>query len=682
MRMTHGSSVDNSAGRAAAAAPVPPIRPRPFAAAFTVICAAALTLALPLAAPTLNALSVGGLPFGYYLAAQGGLLLVALLGLWLSGPWNRTALSQRFSAFLASLTACGSWLTAGTIFTLTGALFVYGHDGLPLYLGLSAGLLVSLIFIAPALDRVGALHIDELLGRVTASRFAAAAAGLGMAAGISILVSIELEVAGLSLAAAADQRQLQPFEIVAFAATAAAVCSLLPGRGLWYALIAMAMIVLMALVWALLWGISGREPLGLIPQLAYGQALSELTATERALLVEGLGDPLSMPPFGRPFVQISQLNFLALTVSMLLGAAVLPHMLWRRRTAAARAADVTLSRRDTFPSRHKAAFALVVTAIVLTALPAAAVFTKLDLYQKVASGLQYSAPPSWLQKATSAGFMRVCGKPSHGEEVPIELGAATPSEGGEASCGDPSGRLRIRDLAINPAAVVLLMPAFADFAAPLPRVFAVLFGLLAILAGAATLRMTVEVSTGWLRARTSEKPRTEVSLATRIPLSVAFAALAAYLVIGLQESPVTRLYWAFAVLGASLFPMAFLAAALPRVNGVALGLGGLAGLAACLYYVVGTTGVFAPQFATYWAQISDAPPWLLEELRELLQTCAAGAGDSESKQACTGATELGRELANWFGVDGRAGAVIGAPVGLLVAFVAALFTPSFWRRGS
>ena len=680
--MTHGSSVYNNAGRAVAATPRPSIRPRPFAAAFTIICAACLTLLLPLAAPTLNALSIGGLPLGYYLAAQGGLLLVALLGVWLSGPWNKTARTQRFSAFLASLTACGSWLTSGTVLTLTGALFVHGHDGLPLYLGLSAGLLVSLVFVAPALDRVGALHIDDLLGRVTGSSFAAAVAGLGMAAGLIILVSIELEVAGLSLAAAASDPLWQPLAIVAFAAAAATLLSLIPGRTFWYTLIALLFIVLVTSIWTLLWGEAGREPLGLIPQLAYGSALSDLTATERTLLVEGLGDPLSMPPFGRPFVQISQLNFLALTISMLLGAAVLPHMLWRRKAAAMAAAVDASSLRDTFPSRHKAAFGLVIAAIVLTALPAAAVFTKLNLYQEVANGLRYNDQPPWLSKATEAGYMRVCGNASPGEAAPAEPDAAAAPPDPLANCGDPSGRLRILDLAINPSAVVLLMPAFGKFAAPLPMAFSAVIGLLAIFASAATLRMAVEASAGWLRGTTVGQTRSATPLILRIPLTMAFAAIASYAVITLGESPINRLYWAFAVLGASLFPMALLAAAVPRVSGIALGLGGLTGLAAGLYYVVGTTGIFAPQFAIYWSTVSDAPPWLLDELSELLQTCASSTSADEGKKSCGRARDLGRDLANWFGIDGRAGAVVGAPAGLLVGLLATVLTPSSWRRSS
>ena len=64
--MTHGSSVENGAESVVAATPHRPIRPRPWAAAFTIVCAAFLTLLLPLAAPTLNGLGIGGLPLGYY----------------------------------------------------------------------------------------------------------------------------------------------------------------------------------------------------------------------------------------------------------------------------------------------------------------------------------------------------------------------------------------------------------------------------------------------------------------------------------------------------------------------------------------------------------------------------------------------------------------------------------------
>ncbi|MBU1211405.1 MAG: hypothetical protein KJ587_09045 [Alphaproteobacteria bacterium] len=661
--------------------PQPTPRPRPWAAAFTIVCAALLTLALPLAAPTLNAVGVAGIPLGYYFAAQGALVLVALLGLWLSGPWRDWSHRERLGAFAASFSATGSWLSAGVVLTIVGGLFVYGHDGLPLLLGLAAGLLVSLVFVAPALDRAGALHVDDLLARLTASTYAAAAAGLGMAAGLVMLLSIELEAFALAIAAAGAAPMLAPPMVIGLAAALAILLSFAPGRRLRATVIAMALLVTAAGIWFTVWALAGKAPGALIPQLAFGGALGDLTRVERSLLTEGLADPVSMPPFSRPFVQVSWINFACLTFSMLLGSSVLPHMLWRRKAAARPPGSAAGAPPGVFyPSRHKAAFGLVVAASVLSALPAAAIFAKLQLYRSVAAGITVDAQPDWMRDAAQAGYLRICPAVFAAVEPP---GAATatadsPNAGmANEPCGDPGGRLRIVDLAINPATAVLMAPGLAGIEAPWPVVFAAIASLLTLLAAAATLRMATEAATGWLSIKTLNEAARGLAapapLMPRIVIAVLLAALAAAGVIILNESAVNRLYWAFSLLGASVFPMVLLAALMPRVHGGALALGGLTGLAVCLYYVIGTTSVFAPHFALYWSAISDAPPWLLEELEVLLKTCAAGG--EASAEACEGAITHGRELANWFGIDGRAGAAIGAPVGLLTALFAAMLLP-------
>lgn len=663
-------------------------RPRPWAAAFTLLCAALLTFALPLAAPTLNAVGISGLPLGYYMAAQGGLLLVALLGLWLSGPWRVWSHHERIGAFLASLSATGSWLTTGVALTLVGGLFVFGHDGLPLLLGLASGLLVSLVFIAPALDRAGALHVDDLLARLTSSAAASAAAGLGMAAGLVMLLSIELEVLSLAIASAfggTGYAAIGTTAVLGIAAASAVLLSFTPSRKLRSSVVALAFLLLTAVIWFSVWMLGETQPAALVPQLAYGEALSSLTRMERALLTEGLADPVSMPPFTRPFVQLSWLNFVTLTVSMLLGASVLPHMLWRRRAAAGRAIAVenVAGAGDFYPSRHKAAFGLVLAALVLSALPAAAVFAKLELYKSVAAGISKESPPAWVGQAADAGYLRLCTPAGSGEEpqeAPAGDAASAPAT--QEACGDASGRLRISDLAINPAAVVLMIPGLAGLQEPWPAVFFVLIAGLALLAAAATTRMASEAATGWLVVAQSSEPTegfaAPAPFVPRLLAAVFFSALAVACVILLNESAVNRLYWTFALFGASVFPMMLLVALIPRIGGIALALGGLAGLAVCLYYVIGTTSVFAPQFALFWAPVSDAPPWLLEELDGLMATCAAGG--EEARQACRGALDLGRELANWFGIDGRAGAALGAPIAILVTILFALVTPSTWRR--
>lgn len=649
-------------------------RPRPWAAAFTLLLAALLTFGLPLAAPTLNAIGISGVPLGYYFAAQGALILVALLGLWLSGGWRDWPRRERWSALLASLSATGSWLTAGVALTLVGGLFVFGHDGLPLLLGLAAGLLLSLVFVAPALDRAGALHVDDLLARLTASRFAAAVAGLGMATGIVMLMSIELEVVSLAVAATGLEHRPTPAVLIGLAAAVAFLFSLAPVRKLRSLIVGLSFLAMAAGIWFAIWAISGYAPQALVPQLAYNEALNGLTQIERALLMEGLADPVSMPPFARPFVQVSWLNFVMLTLSMLLGASVLPHMLWRRRVVAGRpgSSQAPDEARYFYPSRHKAAFGLVLAALVLSALPGAAILTKLEIYKAVSQGISKDAAPDWMRAASDAGFLRIC---QDVESQPAENAASAQAQ----ACADPSGRLRISDLALNPAATVLMMPGIAGIQAEWAKMFAANVAVLALLAAAATLRMATDSATGWLAGGpppsvSVARAEAKAPLQARLLFAFVCAVCAAVAVTGLNESPVNRLYWAFSLLGASVFPMVLLVALRPRVNGMALALGGLVGLAVCLYYVIGTTGIFAPRFALFWQSISDAPPWLLEELDALMKTCAtAGEG---SPEACRGALDMGRELANWFGVDGRAGAAIAAPAGILVALLADLLTPS------
>ncbi len=666
------------------------LRPRRIAAIVTLSCALLVTLAFPLAAPTLNGVAVGGLPLGYYFAAQGTLIVVALLGLWLSGPWNHSSLAQRFGALAAAISATGSWLTAGLVFTLVGGLFVYGFDGLPLYLGLAAGLLLSLVFIAPALDRTGARHVDELIGRLTGDRTAAFAVALGMAAGLALLISIEVEIFSLAAGIAlgpelSDGLPQLPWSLAMAGAAFALVLSLIPGRDFWAVLLALSLVALVIALGLVMTALVAASPVAVpaVPQLAYGPALESLTASERQLLVEGLADPVVMPPFLRPFVIVSALNFALLTMSMALGAAVLPHTLWRRRKAAEIAAapyegeaDDPTGRHHAFLSRHKAAFGLVLAAAVLTALPAASILVKHEVYRSVAEGLRMETLPDWAKHAESARFMRICGAQ--------DAEPAAPGDPASVSCGDADGRLRISDIAINPAGVLLMVPDMAGLAPMAGQGFAGLVALLALVAATATLRMSTQALLGpFARTRRDlvspalEKPPANGGL-PHFLVALVVAAAAAALFAGLGESPVNRLHWAFALFASSVFPIVFLAAVAPRIDGRAMALGALTGGGLALYYMIGTSGPFAAEFALLWAPVSDAPPWLLEELESLIAQCRAGGADVA--EACRAAVVQGRELANWFGIDPRAAGVLAAPVAVVVTGIATLFVPSFWRR--
>ena len=661
-----------------------PKRPRPVASSIALITALVLTLAVPLAAPTLNALSLAGVPVGYWISAQAGLVLVGVLGIWLSGAWADSSISTRLLAFRAAVPAVASWLTAGLSLTVVGALFVMGFDGVPLLLGLAVGLFLALVVVAPALDRAGACHIDELLGLLSGNKWAGAVAGLAIAAGLAILISVELEVAALSARAAGWHGTVLPPEAqTALLILAAAALSLISFRHAWAWALTLSFICLCAVLIGLV-ALLAEHPAGAVPYLSLAGSLAELTATERELLLSGLADPVSMPPFARPFVQVSEWNFVFLTLSVAIGAAALPHMLWRRnprqaeQVAPAWPMDGAVGRHS-YPTRQKAAFGLVLAALLLACLPATAVLGKLELYRSVAGEVRLSSAPSWLTSAADAGFLVACGSDADDgakSSGPSDVDASA----GAAGCGRGQP-LRISDLALNPAGVVLMLPHMANLPEPWPRAMAAALSIIALLAAAATLRMAAESGLGWSIAAGGLPPARAVPKGLKIFATVLVAAACWGLLEALDESPVNRVYWAFALFGASLSPMLLLCALAPRISGTALAFGGLVGLSIALYYMIGTTSVFAPQFALFWSQISDAPPWLLEDLQALLATCeAAGPAPSgDALAACADAVTLGRELANWFGLDSRAAAAIAAPVAIAGALVAAVVLAPFRR---
>ena len=51
------------------------------------------------------------------------------------------------------------------------------------------------------------------------------------------------------------------------------------------------------------------------------------------------------------------------------------------------------------------------------------------------------------------------------------------------------------------------------------------------------------------------------------------------------------------------------------------------------------------------------------------------AAEHQPELMLVGSTDMGRELANWFGIDGRAGAAISAPAGLFAALLANFLSP-------
>ena len=599
---------------------------------------AVLAVGLNFAAPLLNAVQIHGFPFAYYMAAQGVPIIFVLLAFWAAAPWRETASTSAGSSLLAGLSAAGLWMSGAACVALVGVLYADGYDGLAWLLGLTGGFVLIVAVIVPAISATQAAGVADFLTKRTGGRLAALAATVIALAALTLLVSAELDLvrrlAAVVFVSFEGATGVPSYAGIAFAAVAAVILAILqtrPANGL-QAAIYLVILVVITFVAGSLTLAAFAIP---VPPIAYGPGLKDLGPLERQLILDGLSDPSVVRPFAKSNTSLSAENFLALSLSLMLGAAALPHLLGRLAAAGPSPAP-----------RHTAAWALFFIVALVVTLPAIAVVAKLDVYSAIARGATPDTAPAWLTGQAYSETPSLC------------------AEG----CTHPEGRLRVQDVTIEPEAILPSAPLIAG----MPKAASwCLAGLLAIAALLSAGRI-IAAMMGMLGGGAPANDNTAARGVLFFGLAVILAAAAGGTALGLEASLVTRIAWALSLAAAGLFPMLLAAALLQRASSLGLALGGVAGFAVALYYIVGTE-VFPLHFLDLWRDYSNMPPWRFEVFDEVRQSCLDGIEES-----CTEAVDVARELANWFGLDTRASGIIGAPVGFAVALIASI--PAVFRR--
>lgn len=604
--------------------------------AAVVLIWAVFALLVPAFAPLFNAIRLQGFPLGFYLAAQGVLVVFALLGFWAADPGEQQG-KPGFSPVLSGMGTAGIWVSGATCVAIAGALFANGYDGLSFIIGFSGGLVIIAWIISPAFAASGSASIEDFLSHRTGSPVAARLTTLILSVCLILLVSAELSlfrdlIAPSNVGISSD---------ALLAAAVIAVIVIAVTQGLWMSRLHAGSYLLVFGIVTLAAGAMSLAAFDVaIPQLSYGLGLQDLATLERKLILDGVSDPAVVRPFVQPNISFSRENFLALTLSLMLGAAAMPQLLgW-------------LPARKPEPGRsHSMRWTLFFVVSLLITLPAVATFAKLDIYRAVARAVTTETAPAWLTRegVTSAPL---CGE----------------------NCAARGGRLHVEDIAVDPEAILPSAAALAGFPDYAGWMLAAALALAAVLAaGYGVAIMTRSIGL----AIAPQGPRETASSGglgrtASLGVTIALVVLAAAAAAGIRAELMTRISWALSLAAAGLFPMLFLAAILRRPTTLSLTAGGLAGFTVALYYIVGTH-TFPSQFLMLWHEYSNMPEWRLEAFEELRGNCLdAVAG------ACAEMEELARDLANWWGIDARAAGIIGAPVGLLVALLLAL--PGAFRR--
>ena len=597
---------------------------------------AVLTFALPLAALTLNAVSVASFPLGFWMAAQGVLILLVALAL----VFARRAGGQRTSDSPASsLQFAGECITSAGFIGLSGLIAALGFDGLAYPIGLAAGLALMTIVVAPRLVLYPAATLTGFMssryGGVWPARVTLLIAILASA----LILAADLRGAGLALQglSGAGYRLAAAVALIIVALTWLSRPLLnLPGpRGLVYGLL---LLVFCATLVAMAWA-QDRFP---IPQLSYGGALDDIKLLERKLLEAKLADLKAMRPMAQPFLQLSMVNFSGLIIALACGLAALPHILGRHLT------QTVVAPGD---GPRLTAWALAFLSLFLAGLAAFAALSRVAIDKLLVGGIKTTELPAALVRASGLGWVEICGLQSASQ---ADLAAACAKLPGQ------KGLLKLQDLAFTGDGYLFTASSLAG----VPAI--VWIGL----AGAGLLAAVVSahaIVAGLVRAEL-ETRSAGYDLDLRSEAMALGLLLAAYMIAILDQREIPALVSeGFALIASALFPAVVLGLFWRRTTATAAVASMMTGLLVAGGYILAVR-FFPVQMFEMTGSLSNAAPAVVAKFMDAKAHVLA-VDDAARAAAQSVLNKQAQAIANWWGLKPGAAALLAMPLAIVIAIV-------------
>ncbi len=275
---------------------------------------------------------------------------------------------------------------------LIGSFFFIGYDALPIALGWCAGLGVMSVLFAPYLRKTGAYTLPGFFGIRFSSRFVRLGAALLLFPPVIVLLAAEFRVGQLVAGVFLDA---DPQFLLQIGAALLVVAVAFGGmRSLTWTQCAQFIVVILGISVPLI-AISVLLTNLPLPQLSFGNVLQETTQLEvgRGLLEGGVlplgealptAEPMALTrPFAAIFQSLGVGDFLALTLCIMLGTAVLPAQVARAST------PPTVS-----GVRKSFGWAALLVGFVVLTIPAYAAFAKFQVLSQLL-GVPASQIPEW-----------------------------------------------------------------------------------------------------------------------------------------------------------------------------------------------------------------------------------------------------------------------------------------------
>lgn len=549
---------------------------------------------------------------------------------------------RKVPSFYNGMATAADWMSAASFIGMAGTLYLLGYDGLAFILGWTGGYVLVATLIAPYLRKFGCYTVPDFL----AFRFGGNAARI---AGIVVLMScsftyVVAQIVGTGLIGA---RLLgMSFELAVFVGLVGIlVCSMLGGmRAVTWTQVAQYIVLIVAYLIPVI--ILSTQKFGIpIPQLTYGQVLSEIQTKEAALGVSAAASHVV------PFARYDPLNFFALVLCLMVGTASLPHVLMRYFT--------TPSVRE---ARSSVAWTLLFIFILYFTAPAYAAFAKLEVFENVI-GKPLAQLPGWVYTYGKIGLVQICGTNA------VDVATIT------AACGKIAGHtgiLQLANFSIQADAIVIATPEIAG----LPYVVSGLVaagGLAAALSTADGLLLAIANALShdvYARMINKNAPVARKLVIARVIL-IAVALVAAWVASGRPADIVAMVAWAFSLAAAGLFPALVMGIWSKKTTAAAAVAGIWAGFLTTLVYLVVTR--YFPGFGVnvlgMYSNVNPVTGAALVDIAKL---------KAEQPQIFQqGWVAISHPLASkvgYFNVANISAGLFGMPIGFLTMYIVSKFT--------
>jgi cation/acetate symporter len=547
------------------------------------------------------------------------------------------------SAAWRGLALAADGISAPFLLGIAGAVFTWGYDGLAFVLGLGGGYLLLQLLVAPLLPLAGASSVPDYFGKRygRAPRvLASAAVVLSMAA----LLAAQLMAAGL---VGARLLQVDYGIGVAITAVALLVCFDLSGRGLSVSTLGILFVAMLIAFLGPLVQVSTAKYGVPVPQIAYANTVWQIQSLEEALLEQDLADAAVLKPLLRPFLSLSPLNFVGLTLGLALGLAALPNLLSRHFMAP-----------PVRSARWATVFALLFAALLITAAPALAAYAKLSLLSLIGDHIALANLPTWMFTYGNLGLVEICGRAATDAAVVAKACSELP---------DATTVLRLQDVTLDPDMITLAMPEITGLGETWLGVLAAAALVAALATAVGPLAAIVEALGGGRDAPGDSRWESSA-------MAAAAVAVATFVAAARPADMLTMATWAFTLAAAGLFPALIAGLWWRRANAAGAAAAIITGLSIALVYIVATR-FFAVAFVDAFSSLSNAGPMASETFCDLKQAWVAAAPGPAKDAAWFALDAHAQGIANLWGIRNLAAVVLALPVAVVALVLVSLLTP-------